>query len=853
MASTLWKRTSEGFERATPLPGAARSGDRRDLAGGFAEIQLSAAALDALRFFAAGHGLDLAAIVAGAWAILLNRYSGDEDVAFGISRTPTPDSSEILPLRVRIPSDCVLLPWLAAINKTLADRAAASSKTMPGPDRDPDEDPVFESVIQFDSPCDSNKIRLPLEISVSPEFRIAAAYDGSRFCEGAVPRILRQLKTLLENVPICAGTNISAVPLMPESELRDLVTDRNSTEIEYRSATCVHRWFEEQVARTPHASAVVFHDESLSYRELDEKADHLAARLRELGAAPDQIVALCVERSIEMVVGLFGILKSGAAYLPLDPTFPPERLQFMLEDSCTSIVVTQEHLITRLPASCTHPVSIRSAWVGPGIAEDSRSPVEAHHLAYVIYTSGSTGRPKGVRVEHRQVSNFFAGMDQVIGPQPGVWLAVTSISFDISVLELFWTLAHGFTVVLQAESEKLGSGGHYSVAAQIARHQVTHLQCTPSMARFLISDEKSFASLRGLSKLMLGGEALPSALVAQLRGMVPGEIFNLYGPTETTVWSLAHRIEQDEEVIPIGRPIANTQVYLVDAHLQPVPFGAAGELVIGGAGVARGYLNRPELTSEKFVPDPFRPTPSNRLYRTGDLARYRPDGNLEFLGRIDNQVKISGFRIEPEEIEAVLGQHPDIRAIAIVAREDAGGAKMLVGYFVTGERSLTQSELRSYAQHRLPAHMVPSSFVALASLPQTPNRKIDKKALAALPLAATPFFVPPANLEETVSNIFREALQVETVSTQANFFDLGANSLVMAQVAIALAEKLNREIPLPELFKYPTIRSLAAYLSQAPQEETSLQRASSRAQSRKDAFLERSGSGRVSNREPNHR
>ena len=638
--------------------------------------------------------------------------------------------------------------------------------------------------------------------------------------------------------------------MMTAAELHDLVIIRNQTHTDYRAETCVHQWFEEQAQRTPDAAAVVFHGQQISYRELDDRAGRVAARLRDLGAAPDGIVALCAERSLEMIVGLMGILKSGAAYLPIDPAFPPERIQFMLEDSRAPIIVTGENLAARFEHARAHVVPVRSAWDGPLPAEPSPSAVRGQNLAYVIYTSGSTGKPKGVMIEHRQVSNFFAAMDRVIGPQPGVWLAVTSISFDISVLELFWTLARGFTVVLQAESEKLASGGDYSVAAQIRNHQVTHLQCTPSMARFLISTEESLQALRPLRKLMLGGEALPSGLVAQLRPVVSGEIFNLYGPTETTVWSLAHRVIRDEAVIPIGRPIANTQIYLLDAHRKPVPLGAPGELYIAGAGVTRGYLNRPELTAEKFLPDPFRPELSQCMYRTGDLARYRPDGDLEFLGRIDNQVKILGFRIEPEEIEAILGQHPDVRAVAVVAREDVPGEKKLAAYLVPGERPISPAELRAYAQQRLPAHMVPAAFLTVDALPETPNRKIDKKALAALPLPTAPILqAAPANMEQTVANIFKEALEVETVGTHDNFFDLGANSLVIAQVAVALHETLHREISVTDLFKYPTISALTAYLSQGPGENSPSRGGSNRGRSRKRALAERSGGTPAPSRE----
>jgi len=854
MVGTFWKRMLEGFTSPTPLPGAARSGDRTDAPCGFAEAHVSADAVTSLRAFAAKHGFDLASMVTGAWAIVLSRYSGEEDVVFGILDPRVAASSDLLPVRLRTSGDRLLLPWLAEVTATLAHQAATATGRVSDWSSALEGAPLFESAVLFDATGISSPLPLLLRITVSGQLSIAATYDGARFCEGAVPRVLRHTKTILESMPACALNCLSALPLMTDAELRDLVIERNNTQTDSRDGTCIHQWFEEQVARTPDATAVIFREQQLTYRELNAKAGRLAARLVELGAAPDRIVAICVERSLEMMVGLLGILKSGASYLPLDPAFPAERMQFMLEDSRAPIVVTQEHLTARFTDAHTHVVLIGSLWDGPDTAELPSSPVKSHNLAYVIYTSGSTGKPKGVMVEHRHVSNFFAGMDQVIGREPGVWLAVTSISFDISVLELFWTLARGFTVVVQAESEKLTSGGNYSVAAQIQDHHITHMQCTPSMARFLISSQESLESLRGLRQLMLGGEALPSGLVAQLRQAVSGEIFNLYGPTETTVWSAAHRIVRDEAAIPIGRPIANTQIYILDAHLRPAPLGAPGELFIGGAGVARGYLNRPELTAEKFLPDPFRPASSNRMYRTGDLARYRPDGSLEFLGRIDNQVKILGFRIEPEEIEAILSQHPDVCAIAVVPREDVPGEKRLVAWLVPGERPVTVAELRAYAQHRLPAHMVPSAFVIADSLPLTPNRKIDKKALAALPLAtAVSGQARVTSLEETVGNVFRDALQLETVSAHGNFFDLGANSLVMAQVAIALQEALHREIPLTDLFKYPTISALAAYLAGTPEAETPLGSGSGRAQSRKDAFRDRSGTGHRSNREHKRR
>jgi len=351
---------------------------------------------------------------------------------------------------------------------------------------------------------------------------------------------------------------------------------------------------------------------------------------------------------------------------------------------------------------------------------------------------------------------------------------------------------------------------------------------------------------------MLGGEALPPALAAQLRAAVSGEIFNLYGPTETTVWSAAHRITRDESPVPIGRPIANTQIYILDAHLRLVPAGAPGELFIAGEGVKRGYLNRPELTAEKFIPDTIHGGSSDRMYRTGDLARYRFNGDIEFLGRIDNQVKILGFRIEPEEIEAILGQHPGVRAIAVVAREDVPGEKKLIAYVVPREQPVTAAELRGYAQNRLPAHMVPSAFVIVDALLYTPNRKVDKKALAALALptvGSAPPEITGAGLEMMIAGIFKEALGIDEVGVQDNFFDLGANSLVVAEVAVALRNTLGRDIPLTDLFQYPTIRTLTAYLTQSPTENALSERGSGRGQARKEALRLRSRGGIRTDRE----
>ncbi|MGH9613990.1 MAG: non-ribosomal peptide synthetase, partial [Bryobacteraceae bacterium] len=699
--------------------------------------------------------------------------------------------------------------WLAEVSELLLERHEQSSLE------------VVETAVIFDDAASMADLPLVLRVQATPGAgtQITADYDARRFADGAVARILHEWKTLIENIAGDLNQSVSAVSMFADEDLHDLLTRWNNTETAYPAERCIHEAFEEQADRSPDATAIIFKGRTLTYNKLDEKADQIAARLVEAGAGPDVIVGICIERSLEMMPCLLGILKAGAAYLPLDPAFPPERLRFMLEDSGALILLTERHLAERFREQAAR-IIIADPELGEADIESQKhvpSGVTSGNLAYVIYTSGSTGKPKGVMVEHRQVMNFFAGMDCVISPDPGVWLAVTSISFDISVLELFWTLAHGFTVIVQADDERLASGSEYSIEAQIERHGVTHLQTTPSMARLLAANPASFHSFRCLRKLIIGGEILPSALAAQLRRQVPGDVFNLYGPTETTIWSASYRVSGGEAIVPIGRPIANTQLYILDARLRPVPFGASGELFIGGAGVVRGYLNRPELTRERFAADPFGRDRSGSIYRTGDLARYKPNGDAEFLGRVDNQVKIFGFRIEPEEIEAVLSQHPAVQAAAVVPREDVPGEKRLAAYVLLRDsNAVGVNELRVYLQQRLPPHMVPSSFALVDAMPSTPNGKIDKKALLTYHSghgASRAAVKTRGEFERLISGIWREALETEAVDIHDNFFDLGATSLMVAEVAASLSEALQIDLPLTDLFQYPTIDALAGYLS----------------------------------------
>ncbi len=594
------------------------------------------------------------------------------------------------------------------------------------------------------------------------------------------------------------------------------------------SSNTVARSFEEQSARTPDAIALVFQDQRMTYRQLDERSNQLARYLQSLGVKPETLVGVFMERSEELAITLLAVLKAGGAYVPLDPGYPGERIAFLVEDSKAPFILTTKRMGATLPAVAARILYADSET--PAIASQSAAPLAGAasegNLMYVIYTSGSTGKPKGVMVEHRNVLSFFAAMDDVLGEKPGTWLAVTSISFDISVLELFWTLTRGFQVVLH------GDEGTHTIPEEIIRHGVTHFQSTPSLARMIAADPRSLAALGGVENLLLGGEALPVSLVNTLRSTTTGRIYNVYGPTETTIWSTVYSISQTAEFstsIPIGKPLANTEAYILDSELRPVAAGAPGELYLGGGGVVRGYWARPELTSDRFASGLIPGT--GRLYRTGDVARSLPDGNIEYLGRSDFQVKLRGFRIELGEIEATLEQHPAVRQAVVVAREDRPGDKRLVGYVVLHDgNAATAASLRTLLESRLPEYMVPSQIVLMDRLPLTTNGKIDRNALPTVSMGtgeAAAGNEARNEMERTVAETWAEALGVESVGLHLNFFDLGATSLMVPEVQIELQRKLGREIPLTDLFQFHTVSSLAGRLSRelpAPRSSDRVQR-----------------------------
>ena len=586
--------------------------------------------------------------------------------------------------------------------------------------------------------------------------------------------------------------------------------------------TCLHHLIEAQAARTPEHPAVAFEGQRLTYAELERRAGRLAAHLRRLGAGPDVPVGLLVERSAELVVAILGILKAGAAYVPMDPAYPGERLGFMLSDAGIALVVTQASLLDKLPRGAARPVPLEEVdW--DAAAAIAQSEVRAEHLAYVIYTSGSTGRPKGVAIEHRNIVNYVNGVAERLRLEPGMHHAtVSTIAADLGNTVLFPALATGgcLHVVSQARAASQALLSEY-----FARERIDVLKIVPSHLAALQSGGEPELVMPA-RRLILGGEAARLEWIERLRTLAPGcAIFNHYGPTETTVGVLTYPVEDplprtQTGTLPLGKPLPGSRIHLLGQDGRAVAPGEKGELCIGGAGVARGYLNRPELSAEKFVSDPFSAQPGARLYRSGDLARALPDGSIEFCGRLDHQVKIHGYRVELGEVEAALRSHGGVHDAVVLAREDACGDRQLAAYVAAAgpqapfyAEALSPAALRLFLAERLPAYMVPSAFVLMERLPLTANGKLDRQALAALPLeSAAPaarYVAPRTDTEKALAAIWSELLEREPVGIHDDVFDLGAHSLMAMRALTRMRDALGVNLALRNLFERPTIAGLA--------------------------------------------
>jgi amino acid adenylation domain-containing protein len=659
-------------------------------------------------------------------------------------------------------------------------------------------------------------------------------YNTALYDSATITRMLGHFRTLLEGIVENPEARIADLPLFTEAERRQVLVEWNETAAPYSSSHCIHHLFAQRVAERPEAIAVRFNDQYLTYRKLDARSSQLARYLQKQGVGPDKIIGLCAERSLEMVIGILGVLKADAAYLPLDPHYPPDRLAFMFTDSQAGLLLTQSHLKSAIKhlKSEIQLICLDSDW--PLIAEESADNFESgatpDNLAYVIYTSGSTGQPKGTLLEHRGLCNLAMAQQKAFGVCEGKCvLQFSPFSFDASVWEMTMALSSGATLVL-ARQESLIS------VAELHRllrdNHVTHVTLPPAVLTLLQAEE-----LPELEVVIAAGERCTAELAARwARGR---RFFNAYGPTETTVCATLYECSPDASTDPpIGRPLPNFQLYVLDRNQQPVPVGVPGELCIGGAGLARGYLNQPELTAEKFIQwksevgsrqpaagdSEFRiPNSEFRLYRTGDQVRWLADGNIEYLGRLDEQVKIRGLRVEPGEIEAVLRQHSAVRDACVVLKERAVGNSLLAAYMVLQNKGGSLSgasswqELKEWLRAKLPEYMIPSAFVAMEALLLTPSGKIDRRALVAMPLPTLEReagdFIAQTDAERTIAAVWQEILQVERVGRHDNFFDLGGHSLLAARIHERLKESFGQEFSIIELFRHPTVSALAEFLS----------------------------------------
>lgn len=849
----------------------------------------------ALRALSQREGVSLFMTLLTAFKALLYRYTDQEDIIVG-SPIANRNRGEVegligffvntLVMRTYLGDNPSFRELLSRVREVVL--GAYAHQDLPfeklveelQPKRDLSRSPLFQVMFAFQDAqmpvLELSSLTLkPLEIdNQTAEFDLTLSlveteqgltgffeYNTDLFDATTITRMLGHFQTMLAGVAADPNKCLCDLPLLTPAERHQLLVEWNDTQTDYPKDACIHQLFEAQVERTPDAPAVVFEDSVLTYRELNCRANCLAHHLQKLGVGPEVLVGICVERSLEMVFGLLGILKAGGAYVPLDPVYPQERLAFMLEDAQVPVLLTQQRFVEGFPKSRVKIICLDSDWEGidstpskkaspTGIAslpalesqENPASEVTADNLAYVIYTSGSTGKPKGVAVPHRAVNRLVFNTNYVnLKPSDKVAQA-SNASFDAATFEIWGALLNGAKLVGITKDVTLSP---QKFAAYIREQEISVLFLTTALFNQLASLVPSVFS--SVQHLLFGGEAVDPRWVKEvLLNGPPRRLLHVYGPTENTTfssWYLVKEVPEAAVTLPIGGPISNTQIYLLDRHLQPVPVGVPGELYIGGDGLARGYLNRPELTEEKFIANSYPSGNSEKLdshlYKTGDLARYLPDGNIEFLGRIDNQVKIRGFRIELGEIERVLSQHTNVREVVVLAREDEPGFRRLVAYIVANQNSTyAQSEYISFLQEQLPDYMVPSAFVILEALPLTPNGKVDRRVLPApssqRPQLEQPYVAPQSDLERLLERVWSALLKIDRVGIHDNFFDLGGNSLLSLQVA-SQVQQLGIELPVVKLFQNPTIASLAKYLSPNQGNQPSYDQVQSRAQRQKAA------------------
>jgi amino acid adenylation domain-containing protein len=866
-----WKRQLGDLSPALELPADRPQPAAQSSRGAFLSFTFPEALHEALKTFSQREGVTLFTTLLAGFKTLLYRYTGQTDVVVG-SPVANRNRLEIedligffvntLVLRTDLSGNPTVRELLGRVRDVTLD--AYAHQDLPfemlvqelRPERDPSHTPLFQVMFSFQNisagtlelsglevasaevETGTAKFDLMLAVdSAEQALGITVEYKTDRFDAPTITRMVGHFQTVLEGFVESEGRvdrRLLALPLLTQAE-QQLLATWNNTRTGYPRDQCIHELFEAQVERTPDAVALVCpavglaqhggEIQHLTYRELNRRANQLAHYVKKLGVGPETFVGLSIERSAEMVIGMLGVLKAGGAYVPLDPAYPQERFAFMLEDTQSPVLLTQRQLVERFSEHCSVISSVRggrvicldSDWelIAQNSTLDPNSRTTPDNLAYVMYTSGSTGRPKGVSVVHRGVVRLVKETNYASLTAGETFLQFAPISFDASTLEIWGSLLNGARLVIfdphTPSLEELGR--------VLQQQQVTTLWLTAGLFHLMVDEQ--FDNLSAIRQLLAGGDVLSTPHVQKvLQGLEGCQMINGYGPTENTTFTTCHLVElgaQTRASVPIGKPISNTQVYILDTYLQLVPVGVPGELFVGGDGLARSYLNRPALTARAFVPHSFTDQPGARLYRTGDLARYLPDGKLEFLGRVDHQVKLRGFRIELGEIEAVLRGHPQVQDAAVAARDTthAPADKQLVAYVVPRDgKTPATSNLRHFLKQKLPEYMIPSTFVTLETLPLTPNGKVDRRALPAPDHFAgeSAFVAPRTPIEEMLVDVWAQVLGVERLGVYDDFFALGGHSLLAAQIISRLRQLFGGEFTVRTLFESPTVAALGARL-----------------------------------------
>jgi amino acid adenylation domain-containing protein len=854
-----WRTKLKGAPPVLELPTDSPRPPAPSHRGARCSIALTKSLSDELRGFCQQEGVTPFMLLLAAFQTLLSRYTGQEDISVG-SPIAGRTRAEIEPLIGFFVNTLVLRTDLSG-NPSFRELLQRVKTTALGayahqdvpfeklveelqPERDMGRHPLFQVMFALQNAPreqmgipgvelsyigaqrETTNFDLTLTITGTDELAASISYSVDLFDEATISRLLSHFHRLLRSIIADPSLSISRLPLLSPPELRQLLLASNSSSALFPQDLCLHNLFEAQAEKEPDRCAVSFADLSLSYRELNERANQLAHLLRSRGIGAGSLVAICMERSPLMLVATLGTLKAGAAYVPLDPSFPQQRLRFMLEDSRAPLLLTEEHLLELLSPTGSGASSSSGAllcldrdWplVGQHSTVNPKGLAHPQAPAYVIYTSGSTGQPKGVVVPHRAVTNFLCSMQRRPGlVREDTLLAVTTLSFDIAGLELYLPLAVGAKVHLASREE---AADPMQLWKLLTESGATVMQATPAMWRMLV--EVGWKGTPQL-KMLCGGEALSGALARQLRAR-GSQLWNMNGPTETTIWSTVEEVgDRTAAIVSLGNAIANTSCYVLSRHWEVVPQGVVGELYIGGGGLAQSYLGRAELTAERFIPDGLSGERGARLYRTGDLVRSDAEGKLEYIGRADQQVKVRGYRIEVGEVEAALLSHERVREAVVVAREDGSGEKRLVGYVVreasAGETvELNTGEMREHLRQLIPEYMIPTVYVELAEMPLTPNGKVDRKRLPEVEAQSRARREDEREKNETeqlVEGIWREVLKVEAVGLEESFFELGGHSLLATQVISRVRETFKVEIPLRLLFKTPTIAGLASAIAE---------------------------------------